>query len=465
MPNATPCQLPPGSRLRDSLPRIDYLDSFEVPSRTPEQDVVPIYAAVFGHLPKLFKQLLVLRSHLVKPLGIAGVSYADLAQPIDSGRNYVVGDKIGRWTLFAKHQDELITGANDRHLDFRVSVFRDARPRIVLSTDDPQYLWPGLSGDDPPVPSLWRGKASGRCLGCRPDLKRDCVTLRRPEPTRQARSASCPRSVRDGRAVSPGACRDMRVVIEFSESNFRPGWPSTMASTRRLAAILAADVAGYSRLMGVDEEGTHETLKAHLRELVDPKIAEHHGRIVKNTGDGFLAEFPSVVDGVRCAVDIQRGMIDREPEVPDEQRIRFHIGVNLGDVIVEERDIFGDGVNVAARLEALAEPGGVCISRMVRDQIRDKLPYPFEDRGEQTVKNIARPLRVYSWHPETVGDLPAAIVPHTPSISQPAVAPRLSIVVLPFTNLSNDPEQQYFADGITEDLTTDLSRLENMLVI
>ena len=130
-----------------------------------------------------------------------------------------------------------------------------------------------------------------------------------------------------------------------------------MASTRRLAAILAADVAGYSRLTGVDEEGTHERLKAHTRELVDPRIAEHHGRIVKNTGDGLLAEFPSVVDAVRCAVEIQRGMIDREPDVPEERRIRFRIGINLGDVIVEEHDIFGDGVNVAARLEALAEPG------------------------------------------------------------------------------------------------------------
>src|SRR6516162_7480145 len=144
-----------------------------------------------------------------------------------------------------------------------------------------------------------------------------------------------------------------------------------MASTRRLAAILAADVAGYSRLMGADEEGTHERLKRHLGELVNPKIAEHRGRVVKNTGDGMLAEFPSVVDAVRCAVEIQRGMIDREPDVPDEQRIRFRTGVNLGDVIVEEHDIFGDGVNVAARLEALAEPGGICISRMVRDQIRD----------------------------------------------------------------------------------------------
>ena len=156
-----------------------------------------------------------------------------------------------------------------------------------------------------------------------------------------------------------------------------------MASTRRLAAILAADVVGYSRLMGADEEGTHERLKAHLQELVDPKIRERHGRVVKNTGDGVLAEFPSVVDAVRCAVEVQRGMIDREPEIREEQRIRFRIGVNLGDVIVEEHDIFGDGVNVAARLEALAEPGGICVSRMVRDQIRDKLPYPFEDMGEQ----------------------------------------------------------------------------------
>ena len=156
-----------------------------------------------------------------------------------------------------------------------------------------------------------------------------------------------------------------------------------MASTRRLAAILAADVAGYSRLMGADEEGTHERLKAHLGELVNPKIADHRGRTVKNTGDGLLAEFPSVVDAVRCAVEIQRGMIDREPDVPEERRIRFRIGVNLGDVIVEEHDIFGDGVNVAARLEALAEPAGICVSRVVRDQVRDRLPYAFEDMGSR----------------------------------------------------------------------------------
>jgi adenylate cyclase len=147
-----------------------------------------------------------------------------------------------------------------------------------------------------------------------------------------------------------------------------------MPPVRRLAAILAADVAG--RLMGADEEGTHERLRAHVAELVNPKIGEHRGRVVKNTGDGFLAEFPSVVDAVRCAVEMQREMAKREPAVPDEQRIRFRIGVNLGDIIAEDDDIFGDGVNVAARLEALAEPGGICVSGVVRDQIRDKLPYP-----------------------------------------------------------------------------------------
>ena len=166
-----------------------------------------------------------------------------------------------------------------------------------------------------------------------------------------------------------------------------------MASTRRLTAILAADVAGYSRLMGADEEGTYHRLRAHFAELVEPKVSEHNGRTVKNTGDGLLAEFASVVDAVRCAAQIQRGMIDREVEVPNERRIRFRIGINLGDVIAEDNDIFGDGVNVAARLEALAEPGGICISRTVRDQIRDKLHYSFEDLGEQSVKNIARPVR------------------------------------------------------------------------
>jgi class 3 adenylate cyclase len=182
---------------------------------------------------------------------------------------------------------------------------------------------------------------------------------------------------------------------------------------RRLAAILAADVAGYSRLMGSDEEGTHERVKSHFRELVHPTMTEHRGRIVKNTGDGFLGEFSSVVDAVRCAVELQKAMGDRNAGTAEDQRIIFRVGVNLGDVIAEDDDIYGDGVNIAARLETLAEPGGICISRTVRDQIRDKLPYPFEDRGALNVKNIARPIRVYALGPETVGDLPAPSLPLT----------------------------------------------------
>jgi TolB-like protein/class 3 adenylate cyclase len=238
-----------------------------------------------------------------------------------------------------------------------------------------------------------------------------------------------------------------------------------MTSVRRLAAILAADVVGYSRLMGTDEEGTHERLKAHLGELINPKIAEHRGRIVKNTGDGFLAEFQSVVDAVRCAVEVQRGMAERNAETSEDKRIAFRIGVNLGDVIVEEHDIFGDGVNVAARLEALAEPGGIRVSRVVRDQVRDRLDIAFEDMGEHSVKNIARPVRVHALRPRAVADPPEAGVPAASPIVQPATAPRLSIVVLPFTNLSDDREQQYFVDGITEDLTADLSRITGMFVI
>ena len=238
-----------------------------------------------------------------------------------------------------------------------------------------------------------------------------------------------------------------------------------MPPIRRLTAILAADVAGYSRLMGADEEGTHERLQAHFRERVHTKVAEHRGRIVKNTGDGFLADFQSVVDAVRCAVEVQRSMDDREPEVPEERRIRFRIGVNLGDVIVEEHDIFGDGVNVAARLEALAEPGGICVSRVVRDQVRDRLDYTFEDLGDQQVKNIARPVRVYALRLEAAAEGSLSRAPLASPVSQSPKAPRLSIVVLPFANLSNDPGQQYLADGITEDLTTDLSRIAGMVVI
>ena len=233
-----------------------------------------------------------------------------------------------------------------------------------------------------------------------------------------------------------------------------------MPSVRRLAAILAADVAGYSRLMGADEEGTHERLKAHLQELIAPKIGEHRGRIVKNTGDGFLAEFASVVDAVRCAVEMQRGMAERNAANPPEEWIEFRVGINLGDVIAEEHDIFGDGVNVAARLEALAEPGGICISRVVRDQVRDKLDYAFEDMGEHQVKNIARPVRVYRVRAGQLGGgeigatLPSLALPDKPSIA-----------VLPFTNMNSDPEQEFFSDGIAEDIITALSRYPFLFVI
>jgi adenylate cyclase len=232
-----------------------------------------------------------------------------------------------------------------------------------------------------------------------------------------------------------------------------------MTPTRRLAAILAADVAGYSRLMGADEEGTHERLKAHLAQLVEPKIKQHRGRTVKNTGDGLLVEFPSVVDAMRCAVEVQRGMSERNAETREDKRITFRIGVNLGDVIVEEDDIFGDGVNVAARLEALAEPGGICVSRVVRDQVRDKLGFAFEDLGEQQVKNITRPVRVYRVTPNSgVSSLELLSEP-------PALPNKPSVAVLPFTNMSSDPEQDFFADGIAEDIITAMSRYPSLFVI
>jgi TolB-like protein/class 3 adenylate cyclase len=230
---------------------------------------------------------------------------------------------------------------------------------------------------------------------------------------------------------------------------------------RRLAAILAADVAGYSRLIGANEEGTLARLRAHRRELIDPKIAEHRGRIVKTTGDGLLVEFTSVVDALRCATELQSAMVDRNT-VPADGRIEFRIGIHQGDIVVEDGDIFGDGVNIAARLEGLAEPGGICVSARVQEDAAGKLDLVFESIGEQQLKNIARQIRVFRVGAQSVA-LPSA-PPAMPGL-QPAVAPRLSIVVLPLANLSNDPEQQYFADGITEDLTTDLSRIAGMLVI
>jgi adenylate cyclase len=245
-----------------------------------------------------------------------------------------------------------------------------------------------------------------------------------------------------------------------------------MASTRRLAAIFAADVAGYSRLMGVDEEGTHERFTAHLKELFTPRIKQHGGRIVKSTGDGMLAEFPSVVEAVLCAVEVQCGMNFRNANVAEERQLSFRIGINVGDVIAEPEDIFGDGVNIAARLESLAEPNGICISHAVLEQVRDKLPYGFDDIGEQLVKNIARPLHVFVLRPQTIASLPFsdATPVGSPAVSGGIVAgqsrpPRLSSVVLPFTNLSDDREDQYFADAITDDVTTDLSRISDMIVI
>ena len=209
-----------------------------------------------------------------------------------------------------------------------------------------------------------------------------------------------------------------------------------MAPTRRLTAILAADVAGYSRLMGADEEGTHERLRAHLAELVHPKIEGHRGRVVKNTGDGLLAEFASVLDAVRCAVEMQRGMGERNAPVPADRRIEFRVGINLGDVIAEKHDIFGDGVNIAARLEALAEPGGICVSRVVRDQVRDRLDYFFADLGHQSVKNIARPVRVYAWRLEAPADPPPSDVRDVPPIRQSPAAPRLSKAWMPNAELT-----------------------------
>jgi TolB-like protein/class 3 adenylate cyclase len=234
-----------------------------------------------------------------------------------------------------------------------------------------------------------------------------------------------------------------------------------MSQTRRLAAILTADVAGYSRLMGSDEEGTLERLKALRRELLDPKIAEHKGRIVKTTGDGMLVEFVSVVDAVRCAVVVQQAMPERNTSVAADNRIELRIGINLGDVIVEGDDLYGDGVNIAARIEALADAGGVFVSNTVHDHVRDRLPFAFEDLGEQQVKNIARPVRVYR-----VRDPGAAAKSPSASVSPALPLPdKPSIAVLPFANMSGDPEQEYFADGMVEEITTAISRLPWLFVI
>jgi TolB-like protein/class 3 adenylate cyclase len=234
---------------------------------------------------------------------------------------------------------------------------------------------------------------------------------------------------------------------------------------RRLAAILAADVAGYSRLMGANEEGTLAQLKTIRKALVDPTIATHRGRIVKTTGDGMLVEFASAVDAARCAVEVQRGMVVHSADVAQDLRIEFRIGIHVGDIIIDDNDIFGDGVNIAARLEGIAEPGGVCISDDAQRQIRGKIDIAFEDMGSQTLKNIIEPMR--AWRMQ-VGSASASALPKDvfAGSGQPLALPdKPSIAVLPFQNMSGDPEQEYFADGMVEDVTTGLSRIKWLFVI
>jgi TolB-like protein/class 3 adenylate cyclase/Flp pilus assembly protein TadD len=235
-----------------------------------------------------------------------------------------------------------------------------------------------------------------------------------------------------------------------------------MAGIRKIAAILVADIVGYSRLAGADEDRTLSRLRGLRSDLIDPAIDAHHGRIVKRTGDGSLIEFRSVVDAVRCAIEVQNGMAERNAGVPPERRIEFRVGIHLGDVVEEaDADLMGDGVNIAARLEGIAEPGGICLSEAAYRQVREKLRHEFVDLGEKALKNIARPMRVYALKrsPQITAADPFASAPNSQG------PPHLSIVVLPFANMSGDPEQEYFVDGVTESLTTDLSRISGSFVI
>ena len=231
-----------------------------------------------------------------------------------------------------------------------------------------------------------------------------------------------------------------------------------MTQTRRLAGILAADIAGYSRLIEADEEGTLNRLRSIRADIIDPKITQHRGRIVKTTGDGLLVEFSSVVDALRCATEIQSGMADDNAETVAESRIEFRVGVHQGDIVAEDGDIFGDGVNLAARLEGLAEPGGICVSGGVRDEIRDKLDVGFEDLGEQQVKNISRPVRVFCAQLGT----PKAAAEMAPVLALPD---KPSLAVLPFQNMTGDAEQDYFVDGMVEEITSAIARLPWLFVI
>jgi adenylate cyclase len=228
----------------------------------------------------------------------------------------------------------------------------------------------------------------------------------------------------------------------------------TAGIERKLAAILAADVAGYSRLMGANEEGTHASFMAHLRELIEPKIREHRGRVVKTMGDGFLATFESVLGAVRCAVEVQRGMAERNAAVPEPVRLVFRLGIHAGDMMIDGDDIYGDGVNIAARLETMSEPGGICVSARVQEDASGRLDLGFEDLGERQLKNIARAVRLY----RVIFDRPEAPAGSAAAGTQlPNLGARPTFAVLPFDNMSGDPEQEYFADGISEDLITALA--------
>src|SRR5438046_567227 len=336
----------------------------------------------------------------------------------------------------------------------------------------------------------WRcreGSSPPRAIAC--DLSRRSATTARIAWS-LARNASERRSIEEGIAgIARPQCKDCtgpgkdsvlrrkrRVRVSYPQPPGLPGRHredglSGERVERRLAAILAADVAGYSRLMGRDEAGTLARLKALRRELIDPMVAEHKGRIVKTTGDGLLIEFPSVVEAVACAITVQSGMGSRNAATPEDRRIEFRVGINSGDIIVEDGDIHGDGVNIAARLEGVAEPGGICVSAIVHDQVRDRLDCVFEDLGEQNLKNIARPVRVYRVEsgigPGASRPLSGVDATGTAAV-QPAALPlpdKPSIAVLPFQNMSGDPEQEYFVDGMVEEIITALSRIRWLFVI
>src|SRR5271166_2068548 len=268
---------------------------------------------------------------------------------------------------------------------------------------------------------------------------------------------------------APNNARSVETALGLLFPGARSSWPSfskeaskDMAESRKLAAILAADVVGYSRLAGADEERTLARLRALRSDLIDPTISVHNGRVVKRTGDGALVEFRSAVDAVRCAIEVQNGMVERNAGLPPERRIEFRIGVHVGDVVEEsDGDLMGDGINIAARLESIAKPGAICLSEDAYRQVKGRLDVAVSDLGPTQLKNIAEPIRVYSLE---VGQ-PAQAKPASALAPEKSAPPRLSIVVLPFANIGGEPEQEHFVDGVTESLTTDLSRIRGSVVI